>query len=44
MKYRFRKDIIEKLLAIQWWNWDDDKIKENIVLMQDAEKFVKKFS
>lgn len=44
LKYRFRKDIIEKLLAIQWWNWDDDKIKENIVLMQDAEKFVKKFS
>ena len=44
LKYRFPADTIEKLLKIKWWNWDDDKIKENIVLMQDAEKFVKKFS
>ena len=30
IKYRFSKEIIETLLQIQWWNWDDSKI--NIVL------------
>ena len=26
IKYRFSREHIEKLLAIQWWNWEDDKI------------------
>jgi acetyltransferase-like isoleucine patch superfamily enzyme len=26
IKYRFTPEQIEKLLAIQWWNWEDDKI------------------
>lgn len=42
LKYRFSKDIIEKLLKIQWWNWDDEKIRENVVLMQDVEAFIVK--
>lgn len=29
IKYRFDRDIIEKLLSIQWWNWDDKKISNN---------------
>lgn len=26
IKYRFTPEQIEKLLQIQWWDWDDDKI------------------
>ena len=29
IKYRFSKEQIEALLTIQWWNWADEKIKEN---------------
>ena len=43
IKYRFSDNVIQKLLKIKWWNWDDKKIKENIMLMQDIEKFVKTF-
>jgi acetyltransferase-like isoleucine patch superfamily enzyme len=30
IKYRFDKKTINKLLKIKWWDFDDDKIKENI--------------
>src|SRR5699024_8058186 len=30
IKYRFDKNIIEKLLSIKWWDWTVDKINENI--------------
>lgn len=40
-KYRFEKDQIEKLLNLKWWNWDDDKIRENIELFSDIELFLK---
>ncbi len=43
VKYRFSQEIIDKLLKIQWWNWSDDKIRENIQLMYDVEAFVDKF-
>ena len=43
LKYRFSEDVIEKLLKIKWWNWTDEKIRENINLMYDAEQFVNKF-
>ena len=39
IKYRFSKDIIEKLLQIQWWNWTDDEIKQNIDLFYHPENF-----
>ena len=44
IKYRFSQEIIEKLLKIQWWDWTDEKIKENILLMQKPEEFAAKFS
>ena len=44
IKYRFSDEVIQKLLKIKWWNWDDKKIKENIMLMQNIEKFVEKFA
>lgn len=28
IKYRFDKDVIEKLLEIKWWDLNDDKINE----------------
>lgn len=43
IKYRFSQDIIEKLLKIKWWDWSDEKIKENINLLYDPQKFVDKF-
>lgn len=42
LKYRFSEENIEKLLKIQWWNWDDEKIRANIELMQDVEAFIEK--
>lgn len=27
VKYRFDPNIVAELLAIQWWNWPDDKIR-----------------
>ena len=32
IKYRFSDSMIEKLLKLQWWNWPDDRISENIEL------------
>lgn len=43
LKYRFSQETIEKLLKIQWWNWDFKKIKENEQYFYDTEKFVEKF-
>lgn len=43
IKYRFSKETIDKLLKIQWWNWPDKKIKENLNLLYKPEEFVEKF-
>jgi len=41
---RFSEDVIKKLLVIRWWEWDIDKIKENIPLLlsEKVEDFVSK--
>ena len=36
IKYRFSDQIIEKLLQIQWWNWDDEKIRRNRSLFEST--------
>lgn len=28
IRYRFPNEIIAKMLAIAWWNWDDEKIRQ----------------
>lgn len=44
IKYRFQKDIIDKLLTIQWWNWEDDKIRKNsIYFNENVEGFCERF-
>ncbi|SFO69051.1 transferase hexapeptide (six repeat-containing protein) [Mesorhizobium sp. NFR06] len=41
IRYRFPEEIISKLLAIQWWHWNDDKIKdEAAALSGPIETFV----
>jgi len=44
-KLRFKEDIIEKLLKIKWWNWEESKIKEHtpMILSEKIEDFVNKF-
>ncbi len=40
LKYRFSEDIRKKLLEISWWNWSEQKIKENIDLFYNVDKFI----
>jgi chloramphenicol O-acetyltransferase type B len=36
VRMRFDDDIVERLLAVQWWNWDEAKIEAFIpLLLQD---------
>ncbi|EKO3576514.1 CatB-related O-acetyltransferase [Vibrio metschnikovii] len=35
IKYRFTPEIIQRLLDIQWWNWEEIKIKENFTLFSE---------
>ena len=34
LKKRFSDTVIEKLLALQWWNWPYEKIQQNIQYIQ----------
>lgn len=41
LKWRFDdSDLRQKLNKIPWYEWSDDKIKENIELFYDPAKFV----
>jgi acetyltransferase-like isoleucine patch superfamily enzyme len=44
VKYRFTDEQIKDLLEIAWWNWDENKIKEESMLLwsQDINHFIKK--
>lgn len=45
IKYRFSKEIIDKLLTIEWWNWSDEKIQNNTEFFynEDVNTFCDKF-
>lgn len=45
IRYRFEKETIQKLLRIKWWDWPDEKVKENVHLIcsDSTDEFVKKF-
>ena len=32
IKYRFEQEIIDRLLELNWWDWDNDKIERNKLL------------
>lgn len=44
LKYRFSKDVIDKLLRIKWWEWNIEEIESNIELFYQPELFVEKIS
>lgn len=37
IKKRFSDDDIAKLLQIKWWDWNDDKIKQNLSLLRNSD-------
>lgn len=43
IRYRFEHNIIQSLLEIKWWNWEVNKIKDNIELFYNTEEFISKF-
>lgn len=42
IKFRFSEDKIKQLLAIAWWEWTDEKIRENIEYFYNVDNFIKK--
>ncbi|MBG0761633.1 hypothetical protein BOO22_19695 [Vibrio cidicii] len=40
IKYRFEPEVIDGLLASKWWEWEDDKIKRFIPLMESPSEFL----
>jgi len=46
IKYRFIENQIQKLLQIQWWDWPENKIIENMdsILNYDIESFIARHS
>ena len=44
IRYRFSRDIVEKLLEIRWWDWPEEKIFKNWELFRGVDKFLKAFS
>lgn len=43
IKYRFSEEEILQFEEIRWWNWSDEKIKENLELFYQPEKFLEAF-
>jgi acetyltransferase-like isoleucine patch superfamily enzyme len=43
IRYRFSRDICEKLLKIKWWDWEHKDIEDNIELLFNPEFMCKKF-
>ncbi len=43
LKYRFPQDIIDELLQIRWWDWEDERIREaaSFLMSKNVEEFVK---
>jgi len=44
IRKRFSDEEIEALLKIEWWNWEDEKIRENIGLLStnNVKEFIEK--
>lgn len=44
IRYRYDQETINKLLLIRWWDWSDEKIRDNLYLLQsdDIRKFIDK--
>lgn len=46
VRYRFDESVIEALLKIEWWNWNDDTIKNSVSLLLSSQigEFIDKYS
>jgi acetyltransferase-like isoleucine patch superfamily enzyme len=44
IRYRFEKDVCEKLQKIKWWDWNDDKLKDVERMFFDVNGFVEKYN
>jgi serine acetyltransferase len=44
IRLRFPQEQIDQLMKIKWWNWPDEKIKENIPLIMspNLDEFITK--
>lgn len=49
IRYRFSPEVIEKLLDLKWWNYNENILKENIdffqkenITVDDVEEFIKR--
>lgn len=43
LRYRFTDEQIEQLLKIQWWNWDDNRLKDVELYYAQIDTFIEKF-
>ena len=43
IKSRFSEEIIEKLLKIQWWNWDEEDLQNVEKMFFNVDEFVEEF-
>lgn len=43
VKYRFPDEIVQKLLQMKWWEWEDEKIRSCYKLFEDPVAFVDKY-
>jgi acetyltransferase-like isoleucine patch superfamily enzyme len=45
IRHRFDAETVQKLLRIKWWDWPDEKVKENVHLIcsDSIHAFIKKF-
>ncbi|SKA09612.1 CatB-related O-acetyltransferase [Selenihalanaerobacter shriftii] len=41
IKYRFNKKKVQRLLEVEWWEWDKNEIKKHINKFRDIERFLK---
>jgi len=39
-KFRFAENTVDKLKKIEWWNWSEKKLMDNIELFNQPERFV----
>lgn len=43
LRLRFPKDVVEKLLAIAWWDWPRSVLEERFEDLMDMDKFLEKY-
>jgi acetyltransferase-like isoleucine patch superfamily enzyme len=44
VKFRFDDSTIEKLMKIEWWNWNLDKLSEIEKYFENVDDFIKKYN